>query len=142
MRSASIYSRRQGPTYGKLEETPQTLATKLVKRCMQELVTYTTKQGIPKKVGAQYFTVSRYAMPYRADPGDWNEGAYYFQVSRYERVPTDRGPQWHDEPTLTKERRLWFAQIVVTPELDVIIDDPFGPVERAVLSCALRGPDR
>lgn len=138
--TASIYSRKQGPIYGSRPTTAKQLAEKLRSRCFRELMTDQPHAAKPPplghKIGEDYYQVSERILPMRS-ADVYGEGAYYFHIVHWKRV-AHRTRDWSDN-------RIGLAQIMVTPDLEVVIENEMGrepTIEKAVLSCALRGPDR
>jgi hypothetical protein len=121
-----VKRRSERTVYGTRAMTSKKLAEKLQVRCLDEL-----QGGILPARGFASASESFYVGPVTEDAFGATPASraaiagktYYFAVQKLSR------------PTSSV---VWRALVIVTPQLDVLIEDPEGPVERAVLACALK----
>ena len=127
---------RGGPVYRSWAPTPKTLAEHLAKRCFRELRPSITME----EARATRVYPTKYSSPVRylfTKVFEIQEGSQEFLISEQHLEKGMFGWNYSEE---------WVAQIVVTPDLDVIVHDQRGnsdreKIERIVLDCAMRGPD-
>ena len=115
--------------------TPRQLAERLAKRCLSELrPSVTMKEARATSPTSKHSAPVRYLVSKIAAVREGQEfliAEQHLVKSMYE---------------MTSYSNEWVAQIIVTPELDVVLRDQHGEsdrekIERIVLGCALRGPD-
>jgi hypothetical protein len=122
--------------YGTRAMTTKQLAKHLQGRCTRELPGYGNS---PSSAESSRERGVRYAVSYIDH--DSFPGFSLFTISEDRMNPDNWSTKWS---------RTWPVTITATPELDVIVSDTFNQldseslrkVEKMILSCATRGPDR